>query len=98
MTLDDLRYSWLGWHVREWWIMYVLGLVMLACFGVLYEIAKRENAAWAEKLKDCTVVGYISGSTSVANTIGANGQVGIAVMSVPGKTGYKCPDGMTYWR
>ncbi len=47
---------------------------------------------------ECIKVGEISGSSTTAIGIGTNGQTTITPIFVPGKTGYSCDDGVTYWR
>lgn len=47
---------------------------------------------------DCKKVGEISPSSSFGIGIGTNGQTSIVPISTPGKTGFACNDGITYWR
>ena len=47
---------------------------------------------------ECVKVGHMSGSTFNTVGIGSNGGVSVGVGSTPDKTGYRCNDGMTYWR
>lgn len=69
-------------------------LALLGCLAV--EDAKQ----WQEFVRahDCKKVGEISGSTSTGYGITATGQAGMVSTYTPGKTGYSCNDGVTYWR
>lgn len=70
--------------------------------GVVY-LGLQEQAEWdafAAK-HNCKVVEKVSGSsaTVVTMTPTASGiRVGTGVATTPGKTGYACNDGVTYWR
>ena len=75
-------------------VAFVLILVVgIACCAVRKEKTRWEDFAIAHH---CRVTQQVSGDISVAPIIGGNG--GIAVASTPGKTGYSCDDGVTYWR
>jgi|SRR5262245_2228907 len=64
----------------------------------------REEARWNAYKSDhnCRIVQQVSGSTGVGVTVttSPNGGIGVAptTISVPGKTGWLCDDGVTYWR
>jgi len=58
-------------------------------------VEQREWDAFAAS-HQCKVVGKIDSSTGVGPVIGQNG--GVTVVTIPGKTGYLCSDGVTYWR
>lgn len=65
-----------------------IAAVLLLIFVVYAIKADREWRRWADT--HCKIIGKTSGSVG----IGSNG----SSVFVPGKTGYQCDDGMTYWR
>lgn len=80
-------------------------LIVAAIIGVL--IAAVAGAILGEKeweafkaAHSCKIVGQQDGSASVGfgMTGGANGGGGPVVLSTPGKTGWLCDDGVTYWK
>lgn len=79
------------WHLREMWGFYAIGtaVVVLFYFAIVAEI---EWQKWAAE--HCTVIGHVAPSSGTG--IDANGNV--TVVTIPGKTGYRCDDGMEYWR
>jgi hypothetical protein len=46
----------------------------------------------------CKKVGEISSSTSIGVGIGTDGKTSFVPITTPGKTGFACNDGVTYWR
>ena len=90
------------WHDYGPPIMFgavVVGVLVLMLYAV-----HQDAVEWKEFAAEhsCKVVGRVSGSTGTGfgTTVGANGQIGFGptIVSVPGKTGYQCDDGVTYWR
>jgi hypothetical protein len=77
-----------------------VGTAVAAAFGGLIYLAYQDHKAWEQFRVDhnCYVVAKISGSTGLGNTITGNGNVGITTITVPGKTGWLCDDGITYYR
>ena len=78
---------------EEDWLFVVIGVMLLVLFG---SVAYCEAKDWEQFAKDhkCVVVGRTS--SSVVPIVGSDGKVGTAFVS--GQTGYKCDDGVTYWR
>ena len=77
--------------------------IVLVLLGVLFVTAHiYDERAWTEFVKEheCRVVGKTSSSTAttVAPVIGGNGGVSVGTTVIPGKTGWLCNDGITYWR
>ena len=72
-------------------IGYVLAVAAVIGVLVLMILASVERQDWLDK--HCTVIGKMSGS--VAPGITTNGS--FAATYIPGKTGYQCDDGKTYW-
>jgi hypothetical protein len=72
----------------------------IALFVFLVNEAIDSAARWEAfaAQHECKVVGKVSGSTSVGHDITASGKFGTVITSTPGKTGYLCNDGVTYWR
>lgn len=88
-----------GWPGRLILVLITAGVVLIpvGIYGAI--VSERHWQAYASE--HCRVVGKISGSTSMGvGTTFANGKVGTGPVTVytPGKTGYQCDDGMTYWR
>lgn len=73
-------------------LVVVLGLVGVASF----QEAKRWDAFKAEH--DCKMVSQSAATTSTGVGMGMDGKVGVVSMTTPGKTGWTCDDGVTYWR
>lgn len=85
-------------------VLFFLLFVIVALFPVLVVSSCQEAREW-ERFKvahNCKVVGKMDGSvgTTVGPTFGANGKVGtgVGITSIPGKTGWQCDDGVTYWK
>ena len=84
------------------WLMpvVVVGLVsLMLLMGIVLYHEQQEWDAFAIA-HHCTIVGKTRGDvvTSVAPIIGGNGGVAVGTSYIPGKTGYACDDGVTYWR
>lgn len=76
---------------------WIVGAIVL--IGGVIWLAVAEEASWQTYAQaHCTVTGKVSGSTSTGWGIGANGKGGMVTTYTPGKTGYTCDDGVTYWR
>jgi hypothetical protein len=90
-----------GWTGRL--MLAFITLVALLIPAVIYWSVK-EQARWDAfaTAHACKVVGVMSGSaqTGVGFGMTANGQIGtlVTTTSTPGKTGWLCDDGITYWR
>lgn len=71
-------------------------LAVLLVFAIKGSI--QEQHAWDRFQVDhkCRIVGETDSSTGIGPTFGGKG--GVAVVIVPGKTGWLCDDGVTYWR
>lgn len=76
-----------------------IGAFVLAIVLAGY-LAVKDGERWQEfsETHDCKKVGETSGSTSIGYGIAANGQGGMVSTYTPGKTGWACNDGVTYWR
>jgi hypothetical protein len=75
-----------------------IGLVVF--LGLVIWAAIADEQQWREfaAKHECRVVGKIAASSSTGTAIGTNGQVSVVPIYNPGKTGYQCNDGVTYWR
>ena len=71
-----------------------LVLVLVGYFAV------KDSEQWDQFRQDheCKKVGEISGTTSTGYGITTSGQGGMVTTYTPGKTGWTCNDGVTYWR
>ena len=69
----------------------IVGLIILSAF------ASADRNKWLRE--HCEIIGKVSGSVGTAMTFnsGKDGGVGFGPVSIPGKTGYKCDDGIEYW-
>jgi hypothetical protein len=100
--LDTIKEEWdEGWPER----LVILFIIMVIILIIsLIPLTISEEKAWNRFSKEhnCKVISKDSGTyqTNVITTIQPNGQVGTGTMTnyQPGKTGYKCDDGITYYR
>jgi hypothetical protein len=83
-------------------IFLIFIFLLIACIPVFVYLVIQENKEWQEfKLEHhCKVVAHISGTTAVGIVpmMGGNGGVGISITPIPGKTGWLCDDGVTYYK
>jgi hypothetical protein len=91
---------------RDWTVRFILAIIaaLFALIPLTIRAMHQEAKEWAAfaEAHDCKVVGKISGSTGTGLGVGVmpNGQIGtvMTTTTIPGKTGYACNDGVTYWR
>lgn len=81
-------------------VMVIAIIVFVAVLILAVVSSIREHREWEafRVAHACKVVGQMDGSTSVGYGVGSNGQAGVVTTSTPGKTGFQCDDGVTYWR
>lgn len=83
-------------------ILLILGItvVTLAVFGAIVGWAVHDDNDWQQFFKQhhCEKIGYMSGDVITTFGVSANGQAAIGIGSTPSKEGWKCDDGVTYWR
>lgn len=74
------------WEIK-WPLLIVGGIIVL-----LVWVAVEAEKEWQQFAKEhhCVKVGEISPSSAISS----DGKV----VSIPGKEGFKCDDGVTYWR
>lgn len=74
----------------------IFGAIAVALVGLSVWAVWVDGAEWNEfrELHECKVVSRESSSTA----LGVSGSGNAVVMSVPGKTGWLCNDGITYYR
>lgn len=70
----------------------IIGVIVLCVFAY-NESVERQN--WLNS--NCKIIGKVSGSSTVATGVSSNGNVTVTPVYIPGKTGYQCNDGLTYW-
>ena len=60
----------------------------------------QENKKWLvyKAEHECVVMGKIEASVGLGTGVTGNGSVATTTVVIPGKTGYRCNDGMEYWR
>ena len=81
-------------------LMAALGVAFVFCVWMMIVGFSAEHDRW-ERFKvdhQCVVVGKIDGAVFPTTGIGANGQLSFGIGSTPSRTGWKCDDGMTYWK
>lgn len=87
---------------EDGWLILLLFVLMLLALPATVWVAYEESQRWDEfkVANNCRVVGKMSGDTftTVGPNLGGSGGVSIGIGSTPGKTGWQCDDGMTYWR
>ena len=66
----------------------VIGFLVL----VAYAAIKRQEWLTAH----CTVISRVAGTNSTITTFGTDGEMHTGSVFTPGKTEYKCDDGVTY--
>ncbi len=87
-------------------ILFSVGVLVI--FGSIIFFVQRESTKEAEKWilfskeNNCKKIGHMKGGVNTGIGFGAasSGQFGTIVTTnvEPDKTGYKCDDGVTYWR
>lgn len=79
-----------------------IGLTLVGFVALAAVVAVHEGERWQAFAAEhhCKVVGRMSDSlaTTVGPVVGGQGGMAVGVTVVPGKTGYACDDGVTYWR
>lgn len=72
----------------------------IALLGLIVWATYEDHKSWEAfaSTHNCKKVGYIRGDVFNTVGVGANGQMTVGIGSTPGKTGWHCDDGMTYWR
>jgi hypothetical protein len=87
---------WLEDHKLEIGIGFLVAAVVVVAVGV----ALAESREWDtfKAAHECRVVGKMSGSVTTGVGVAPNGQIATVIGSTPGKTGWLCNDGVTYWR
>lgn len=99
--LRDLVYEAWRRDVTAIFLLCLLALLALSAVVVALAAAQAAKAdrawrAWAAE--HCEVIGSMSGDTIMRYQPGANGTVLMIPHKTSGKTGYRCDDGLEYWR
>ena len=78
----------------------IVGAILGVLFVGAVAVAVIEDWNWGQFRQEhhCRVVGKTTPDVGVGTGIGANGQITTVTTVTPGKTGYLCDDGITYWR
>lgn len=78
----------------------LIGVGLFVALVAFISLSLVEEGKWREFMidHDCKKVGEIAPSTSSGFGVSSNGSVSFVPISNPGKTGYACNDGVTYWR
>lgn len=74
----------------------VIGVIILVIFlTILLGVGGVQRYQWLDE--HCEVIGKMSGSTSIGVGFGSSGGSSVMPIFSPGKTHYKCDDGLEYW-
>jgi len=90
--------------LRDNWPWFAFAFVIGALVLLMFSAAIRDERAWEAfaAAHHCKVVGHVTDSvgTAYGPVVSSSGKIGYAFGTtyVPGKTGYACDDGVTYWR
>lgn len=80
-------------------IFIIVLVIALMTWAMIHDARQWEKFKAAH---NCKVISRTASTVvpTVTTSVGADGQVstGITSVYVPGKTGYLCDDGVTYWR
>ena len=77
------------------WGAAIVGVMGLCALAVWQDQQNWERFAIAH---NCKVVGKTTPSAGFGYGLATNGQMGVQTITIPGKTGFLCDDGVTYWR
>lgn len=94
--ISDMLEAWDG-------ILIIVAILALIALTIFMALSAREEAQQWEVFKkehNCKVVAHIDGgvTSGVGPVIGGKGGVGIAIVTIPDKTGWLCDDGITYFK
>lgn len=85
----------------DWALVSIIGLSALVIILIVggLKLAVDEDNQWLAFAVEhhCRVVGKTSGSVGFGTGL-VGGKIGTITTYIPGKTGYLCDDGVTYWR
>lgn len=78
----------------------IIGAIFFIALGLFVYLSVLEEKEWKAFMvsHECKKVGEIAPSTSTGFGVSNNGSVSFVPISNPGKNGYACNDGVTYWR
>lgn len=82
------------------WEVPVIAFLIAACLAAIVYLSYQEGEKWGSfKLQhNCKVVAKVSGDILPTYSIGPNGQFITSWTTTPGKKGWLCDDGITYYR
>lgn len=75
-------------------------MLLLALGGAATYAVVQQGKKWQayKKEHNCVIVGHADGDTFVSTGVDAKGNVVASVGTTMSKTGWKCDDGVTYWK
>lgn len=81
-------------------IVVIIVGVIIALTAAMVMGASDERSQWEafSASHSCKIVSKTTGNTLLSPVFSGKGGVGLATTYVPGKTGYLCNDGVTYYR
>jgi thiol:disulfide interchange protein len=80
-------------------VLVICILAVIVTGFIFYTNATKKEIKWQEwATEHCKVIEKIDGATSVGVGISTSGQAGAFISPSSNQTGYKCDDGITYWK
>lgn len=74
----------------------IVVISVLIVLGIWANIVERREWEAFKAEHNCKIVGKTKATSSVGITTAGDG--GLVVLTKPSRTGWKCDDGITYWR
>ena len=81
-------------------VHWIIGAIILAILGLVIKAGYEDQKRWDafKTAHNCQIVGKMDGETFNTFGVSGNGQMTVGVGSTSSKTGWKCDDGITYWK
>lgn len=98
--MSGLWYQFKVWLLDGDGIFWAIGTMLVVLLGGALWAGHVDAKRWAKfsAEHDCRVVGKMNGTVGVGTAVKPGGGVATVTTYEPGKTGYLCNDGVTYWR
>lgn len=80
-------------------VLVIFILAVIVTGFMFYSDYTKKEQTWREwATEHCKVIEKIDGKTSVGVGVSTSGQAGAFISPSSNQTGYKCDDGITYWK
>jgi len=74
----------------------IISIIVITGILVFFAVKfGNERQVWLNE--HCEVIGKVSGSSAPTTGFTSSGNMTFGSTYIPGKTGYKCDDGLEYW-